>query len=1706
MKTRIETLKNKYKIPKLYLYVVILSVLGLLLTGSKPVYALSGTAISTVTVTNATPSAGDQITATITIDVSGVAAPDNALGSYTGTLNWNAAVLSYHSDSGAPPAGFTGSVNTGNTGSGQISFNGANAIGATGSTIVLNIVFNVIGTGSSTLDLEFSAMAAASTFTSLLPILTVNDALVTSSGSAGAISYLGDIGSASNNSSGTSLQISLTSAVGTGNTIIVGFASRGASTYNQPTVADDAGNIYRLASVAVTYTHGRSYIYYAHVDNALTSGQHITITTSSVESRVAVASVFSGLATINPLDQALGNPTLESQSTQQGNNPVVGPTGTTTQDNELLIGMIGTEESTDAGTGTWGNSFTAGPQQKTSGASYEWRVSMGYRIVSSKGQFTASKTVTNNPYWAAAIATFKTEDILPSSDYNVLLSRPTNNSINLNTIINQSGDIFFEYGTASGNYTSGQTGTAAATADIPVNVVMNGLSTDTKYYYRLRFKPSGSSVWISGEEKSFHTQRAGNESFTFTVTSDSHFGDTFSGNTAARYEQTMENVAVDNSDFHLDLGDAFIMDNVNNQTQANSIYEAQRAYFGKFSEKTPVFIAIGNHENEEGWNFDDTPVSKALMSIIARKQYFPNPLPGSFYTGNTDLLAAIGGNEFREDYYSWQWGDALFIVLDPFQYTMTIPYSNVTGSGQDNDEVVSGDQWNWTLGQQQYNWLKQTLENSNARYKFVFSHHVVGGQLTVSNSSAGPPTYVRGGAMAANYFEWGGKNADETDGFASQRPLWEGDPIHQLMIENGVTAFFHGHDHQFVHEEIDGIVYQLVPAAGMTGKGFDLYASSPYVMTENSILGNLSNSGHLRITVNPDHATLEYVRSNEDNGTVAYSYSMDPNQIIEPTITLTSPNGENWQAGSGHNITWITDGTVGNVHIEYSVNNGSNWADIVASTANTGSYSWTIPNAVSANCKVRISETDGSPSDISDAVFTISAVPQITVTSPNGGEHWQVGSSHNITWTSVETAGNIHIEYSVNNGGAWADVTPSSANTGSFTWTIPNEISSNCLVRISETDGSPSDISDAVFAISAVPELTVTTPNGGEDWKAGTNHNVTWTSVETSGFVHLEYSADNGSTWADITASTIDDGTYSWTVPNMPSSECLVRISDTDGSPSDISDTQFTISIETGQHFIPVWGGNGLDHMNFYALSAQLDGIDLQPGDEIGIFDGNICVGVGVLTEVLNGGKYLEIRASRDDQETPETDGYTSGHSATFKLWKVSDQKEITANQVTYENDLQGNPYTNIFNPGASCWYHINWISNVTQEVPLLNGWNIFSLNVTPENISMLQILQPLIDAGNLVKVQDEGGNAIEVIPGTSTWLDNIGNWRNTEGYKIRVNSTTALNVDGVLITNPVDIDLLSGWNIISYPVTSYIDALQVLDAIITSGSLVKVQNESGNAIEIIPGTSNWMNNIGDFEPGEGYKVRVAANDMLEIDPSWSGSKGAKGLYVTKETATHFQPDWSGNGLDHMNIYISDITDGSSVLQPGDEIGIFDGSRCVGAGVISNKEDKFYSFVASADDPTTTQTDGFIKGHQLSFKLWRPSEKYEGSLENIKYYTGSDQIFEPMGTAAIKSYTIKLGTGNDIDLTSSLGDNYPNPFTHETTIPFTVGVSSTVDISIFNMLGKKLSTLVHANFEPGTYKTTWKGTDESSNKVNSGIYFCKMIVANKMFVKTIVMK
>jgi predicted phosphodiesterase len=299
------------------------------------------------------------------------------------------------------------------------------------------------------------------------------------------------------------------------------------------------------------------------------------------------------------------------------------------------------------------------------------------------------------------------------------------------------------------------------------------------------------------------------DSFTFTITADSHLDEHTDRDL---YQRTLKHAAADKPAFHMDLGDTFMSEKLTNRAVAAQQYLDQRHYFGRLG--VPVHLVIGNHDGESGRYLDGTTNSLAVWSRTMRMKYFPEP------------LAPDGRN-----YYAWQTNNALFVVLDPFWFTPR---------ARRND-----DNWFFTLGRAQYDWLKQTLDSSRAKYKFVFIHNLVGGA----------DRQGRGGVEIAPFYEWGGKNADGTDGFATHRPGWAM-PIHQLLVQNHVSAVFHGHDHLYAKQQLDGIIYQEVPQPG-DPKG-STRSAADYGYQSGVILGS---SGYLRVTVSTSHTTVEYITS-----------------------------------------------------------------------------------------------------------------------------------------------------------------------------------------------------------------------------------------------------------------------------------------------------------------------------------------------------------------------------------------------------------------------------------------------------------------------------------------------------------------------------------------------------------------------------------------------------------------------------------------------------------------------------------------------------------------------------------------------------------------------------------------------------------------------------------------------------------------------------
>jgi hypothetical protein len=280
-------------------------------------------------------------------------------------------------------------------------------------------------------------------------------------------------------------------------------------------------------------------------------------------------------------------------------------------------------------------------------------------------------------------------------------------------------------------------------------------------------------------------------------------------------------------------------------------------------------------------------------------------------------------------------------------------------------------------------------------------------------------------------------------------------------------------------------------------------------------------------------------------------------------------------AASSTDPTLAVDRNNGNVYVAWAEN-----GDIYVNAYTSGSWSGAlnVTNAggcgqpflsvdAAGNAHLVYAQQAGGQSQIYYAKVSAGPVtPGLRVTSPNGGESWAPGSAQSIAWTSAGvTISSVKIELSTNGGSTWSTVAASAPNTGVYSWTVPNSLSTTCLVRVGDTGSSGlSDVSDAFFSIAnAMPttKITVVAPNGGEVWQALTTQNIVWATQGTVGPVHIELTTNAGASWSDIIASTDNTGYLGWVVPDSPSSACAVRISQAStGTPADTSDAVFTIS------------------------------------------------------------------------------------------------------------------------------------------------------------------------------------------------------------------------------------------------------------------------------------------------------------------------------------------------------------------------------------------------------------------------------------------------------------------------------------------------------------------------------------------------------------------
>lgn len=470
---------------------------------------------------------------------------------------------------------------------------------------------------------------------------------------------------------------------------------------------------------------------------------------------------------------------------------------------------------------------------------------------------------------AVAATLFTEEAVAAGITFSHILGRPTKNSAALSLVASAASELYVEFGVSKTKFT-GKTDIKSLKVNDPQVFELAGLPASSKIYYRLRYRASGTGAFAAGTILSFSTAKASGKAFAFTVQGDTHperAGKMFN---ADLYTVAMKNIVAQQPDFHILLGDDFSIDPLIGKNQANQasiekVYSTHRQWLAISGGSVPIFLVNGNHEQAAQYLLDGTSANPAVLAGLARLKYFPLPINDGFYSTDAKEVEHVGN---PRDYYSWNWGDATFITLDPYWHSKSA-VDNAAGVSNDQSQTnkkagggsgKTADLWQVGLGDEQYQWLKTILETSKSKYIFVFAHHVMG---------------TGRGAVEVSYnYEWGGKDPGNKTTFKEQRPTWEL-PIHDLMVKHGVSVFFQGHDHIFVTQSRDGLVYQSMP--NPADDTFSMFNEDAYKTGTKA-----PNSGHVRVTVGSTAAKVEYFLAartqdtKRKNRSIAHSYSVKP--------------------------------------------------------------------------------------------------------------------------------------------------------------------------------------------------------------------------------------------------------------------------------------------------------------------------------------------------------------------------------------------------------------------------------------------------------------------------------------------------------------------------------------------------------------------------------------------------------------------------------------------------------------------------------------------------------------------------------------------------------------------------------------------------------------------------------------------------------------
>ncbi len=800
--------------------------------------------------------------------------------------------------------------------------------------------------------------------------------------------------------------------------------------------------------------------------------------------------------------------------------------------------------------------------------------------------------------------------------------------------------------------------------------------------------------------------------------------------------------------------------------------------------------------------------------------------------------------------------------------------------------------------------------------------------------------------------------------------------------------------------------------------------------------------------------------------------------------------------------------------------------------------------------------TNSFAGDINEIIGT-----PVTVTAPNGGETLYAGDMQQITWNAPALP-TVDVEVSYDDMATWTLLADDIQNTGSYDWTVTDQYSSTCHVRVSgDFDGSSySDVSDAAFAISVnaiePANLTASVTNQVDvqlNWDAPASAYVTGYKVYRDNNMIHEITDPATTSYLDAGLSaglydyyvTAVYGAIESNTSNVANVEVEIPYAPTNlqGTVQNVTDIVLTWQMGTG----PVRAQEQTIITSENSMFSQAVNVPVEISSQQTLYPDRSLLGYkiykdnvmvhqindpAILTWTdsgLSNGTYMyyvkAVFSSGDSPESNRIQMDIEGLYAPRNLTHTINGNDIT---VTWQTPLTGPTRSllgyKVYRDGNVIHTFITADTLTYTDMNLANGSYSYTVSAmyssgespqtaavvvdleiayAPRNLTAMVMNDNDVDLAwntpavnsvtratretaptlSAAAVQESYSNGVDVI--TPQRLE-----RTLTQFEIYRNDQLIHTTAGVTDTTYSDTTLANG----SY---NY-----YVKAVYTSGT-----SPESNTATVTIAVPYAPSNVATTVDTNDVTITWAAPPTNERNvTAYKVYRDDAEIHVTADATVLTYEDMDLMNGNYTYYVIAVYADGDSAPSASAMAGVHFAYAPMYLNYTTNNDtvnlywsindfvdtDSLQSFVIYRDNTEIGTVDYMSEADTMFIETGLAGGEYDYTVAAVYSFGTSDQC-DPVSVIV---EIVANGNNENAPVKTMLSGNYPNPFNPETAIHYSLKADSRVNITVYNIKGQKVRTLINDHQTSGDHEVIWNGKSDAGQDVGTGVYFYKMTTGN----------